>query len=104
MVTCAWPQVSWQGHDAGGHPVLVVRIGEAIASCDKERGAHFANAIITQVRYGSSRAVFPFARMRSRLSSKIIRFHVVYCEPRSRSDGVHGPRKRLCDYFWSRKS
>ncbi len=27
----------------------MVRIGEAIASCDKERGAHFANAIITQV-------------------------------------------------------
>ena len=42
-------QVSWQGHDKAGHPVLVVRIGEAIASCNKERGAHFANAIITQV-------------------------------------------------------
>ena len=52
-------QVSWQGHDAGGHPVLVVRIGEAIASCDQERGAHFANAIITQVCYGDSRSVVP---------------------------------------------
>ena len=28
----------------------MIRIGEAIARCDKERGAQFANAIITQVR------------------------------------------------------
>ena len=54
---CAWLQVSWQGRDAGGHPVLVVRIGEAIASCDKERGAQFANAIITQVRCGNCDSV-----------------------------------------------
>ena len=43
-------QAYWSGPDAGGHPVLVVRIGEAIARCNAEDGVQFANAIITQVR------------------------------------------------------
>ncbi len=42
-------QVRWQGHDADGRPILVIRLARACKECKSHRIATFAEAIVSQV-------------------------------------------------------
>ncbi len=43
-------QVRWQGHDAEGRPLLVIRLARACKECKSHRIATFVEAIVSQVQ------------------------------------------------------
>lgn len=61
-------QVRWQGRDAEGRPILVVRVAQACQECSSIRAEVLAQAILSQVHPPGTAPRPPFAALTNHAS------------------------------------